>query len=206
MPDETPPVMVIAGHHVESLELVPEEGCVLLELSGSQHMSGVSARVYPNATLIEMESGAGLGTAGGFHLAYFRVALDGKNKITSYEAGAIVPPDTQVILRNDNKGNREISGRVFGHGQMDLAVGLNKEGQMVKTAIWTQKDYAGICLRETEHIRKEALEWADKLGHLAEDAMRAFDLAGLGGAIRNDPDVSDLLGQLASGEQETDAM
>lgn len=206
MAGERPPLVIIAGQPVLSLELIPEEGCVLLELGATPQMGRVAAKLFPNSSLIEVASEASVAQASGFHLLYFRVALNDKFEVTSYEAGAVVPPDTVVTLRKTSSGEIEVSGRVFRGGEMDLAVGLSKDGKLVKTAILTKDDYEDVDLRDTAGVKREAVEWAEKLGHIAEDEMRTLNFAAFAETVRAEPEIAALLALLAAGGAFCDVM
>ena len=86
MAGERPPLVILAGQPVLNLEVLPEEGCVLLELGATPQMGRVTAKFFPNSSLIEVVSAAAVAQAAGFHLLYFRVALDEKLEVTSYES------------------------------------------------------------------------------------------------------------------------
>lgn len=206
MPEEMPPLTIIAGQPVLNLELIPEEGCVQLELDATPQMGRVTARFYLQSSLIEVTHEAALAQAAGFHLIYFRVALDEGFGITSYEAGAVVPPDVQVTLRKTSTGDAEVSGRVFGGGEIDLAVGLSRNGKLVKTAIWTKGGYVDAELGDTGAFVREAREWIGKIGHIVEDEIRSLNFAAFAEEVRSEPAVAELLEQLEGGEILPDAM
>ncbi len=206
MAGERPPLVILAGQPVLNLELLPDEGCVLLELGATPQMGRVTAKFFLNSSLVEVVSEAAVAQAAGFHLLYFRVALDEKLEVTSYEAGAVVPPDTQVTLRKTSSGEIEVSGRVFRGGEMDLAVGLSKDGKLVKTAILTKDDYADVDLRDTAGVKREALGWAEKIGNIAEDEMRPLNFAAFAETVRREPEIAALLALLAAGGVVPDVM
>ena len=200
-----PQLTIMAGQPVLNLELVPDEGYVLVELGATPEMGRIAARLYMNASVIEVgfESSE---QAAGMHLSYLRVALDERFEVTSYEAGVIEPPDNRVVLRKTSGGETEVSGRVFMEGEMDLAVGLNKDGELVKTAIWTNDDYADAEVGNKERLRRDARLWGAKIGRLAEDAMMALNFAAFAEEIRKEPDVAGLLAVLAAGVLPADGM
>lgn len=202
----SPPLLIIAGQPVINIEIIPEEGCVLLELGSTPQVGRVAARLFPQATLIEVEHEGVTGGAAGLHLLYFRVALDDKFRATSREIGAMVPPDVMVVLRRTSGGDFKVSGRVFKDGEMDLAVGMSKDGMLVKTAIRSNDDYDDIELEGKERLKKEAKEWARKLDALAGDEMSRLNFAAFAEEIRNEPDIARMLEQLESGEVFSDVM
>jgi len=202
----SPPLLIIAGQPVLNIEIIPEEGCILLELGSTPQVGRVAARLFPQATLIEVEHEGVTGGAAGLHLLYFRVALDDKFRVTSREIGAMVPPDVMVVLRRTSSGDFEVSGRVFKGGEMDLAVGLSRDGMLVKTAIRSNEDYEDIEFEGKATLKKEALEWVRKLDALAEDEMNRLNFAAFAEAIRSEPDIARMLGSLESGEVFSDVM
>jgi len=198
--------MIINGQTVINLEPILEEGCVLVELGPAPQAGGIVAKLYKDSSLVEISPEAGLGMAAGLHLAYFRVALNEKNEMTSYEAGVVIPPDVEVALRGNNSGDREVCGRVFKNGEMDLAVGLGKDGKLVKTAIFTNGDYVDVELKDTELLKQEALSWAGKIGSLVDGEMQSLDLSVLADVMRHTPEIAAMLAELEKGAPHSDVM
>ena len=193
---EAAPLLIIAGQPVIRLELNPEERCVELELAPTPKSSHVLAKFYEKETLIEITPETRLELGARLHLVYFRVALDERYDVISYEVGAVKPPDKQVTLRKTREGDFEVSGPVFARGTMDLAVGVSRDRKLVKTAIWSRRGYVDIELQNTEEIKAEAERWAAQLWSLMRDEMRGLDFGAFAEEAKSVPDVGRLMAQL----------
>jgi len=201
MPNST----VILGQPVLNLELLPDEGCVVLELGATAGAHAMTVTMFPSATIIEVQPGPTIDASSRIHLIQFTVTLNEKLQIELYEIRGALPTSGEVHLRVNKDGAFEVSGHVFRKGEADLAVSVNSEGRVVKTGLWDGDGYRDIEVSDREEIYSEAMRFAEMLESVADEFFH-IDYGRIAREIRLTPEVANLLRKLGSPEAFKDVM
>jgi len=192
-----PKVTIILGQPVLSLELLPEEGSVVLRLGATAEASAITARMFPTATIIDVEPGQVVDASARIHLTHFTVTLNSEFQIESYEIDGVLAGGSEVRLRVNKDGAFEVSGHVFRKGKADMAVSISSEGRLMKIGIWDGKGYRDIEIQDKEQLGAEAMEFAELLDSVANEFFYV-DYGVIAKEIRLTPEVATLLKKLVS--------